>query len=472
MENFDNESKKQAERNKAELTAQEVALFVRAAVRVGCRYLSVGGPTSRLEDRLTKAGERLGFKTEIFTTPTGVFVSALTPSRQKVITFVGRVKEVMFSMTELETMEGILHKLASGEMTPEQALYFVKMHDSESSPREHLTRSSGAFLIGFIAALFSYGSVLISTVSGLITVLIYFLSGPVTNHYKLNPVFSNFISAIIGFGLAAISAHFLNISMQAVSLGGLIILAPGLMITTAISEIAEQNYVSGIAKLMKSSIHLCGLLVAYLLVNDLVTYSGLMLDQRIPVVDQVIPYAVLRYAFYGLLVAGMCLSLQVPSKAIPGAMAASFVSWIVFNQFTDPHYYVSATYVASLSVGLVSLCFGYFMKLPSQIFSTPGILALVPGVLAMSSFQGLAILNEESLQTGLKVILIASAIVFGLFTSRVPYLMSTKDEFGLAPEEESPEPQIAHEDVKLDGLAEASKKFTVSPNSESSISIF
>lgn len=467
MESVNPKLAQEAQTFKRDQEVKSVALFVRAAVRIGCKYLSAGGPTSRLEEQLTTAGQRLGYKTEVFTTPTGIFVSALIPSKQRVVTFVGRVKEVSFSMTELEQTEGLLQKLAQGEVSPEETLEIVKALNSNPSAIDHSLQVVGAFLIGFIAALFSYGSVLISSISGLITVLIYFLSGPVSSHFSLNPVFSNFASAIVGFSLSAIAAYSFDISMQAVSLGSLIILAPGLMITTAISEIAEQNYVSGIAKLMKSSIHLCGMLVSYLVILDVVNALGVDLTHSIAPVGDVIPYSFLKYIFYGILVMGMCFSLQVPTKALPGALMASFASWMVFNLFENPAYYVSATYLATLSVGLISLAFGLFMKLPSQIFSTPGILALVPGVLAMSSFHTLAGLDAASLQVGLKVILIASAIVFGLFTARMPFLMKSKQVFGLEPDLELPP-----NDVRLEPIAESNKKATIAPNSDAAITIF
>ena len=43
-------------------------------------YLNSGGPTSRLEDNLHKIGSHYGRETEVFATPTGVFVTLNDPA--------------------------------------------------------------------------------------------------------------------------------------------------------------------------------------------------------------------------------------------------------------------------------------------------------------------------------------------------------------------------------------------------------
>jgi uncharacterized membrane protein YjjB (DUF3815 family) len=79
-----------------------------------------------------------------------------------------------------------------------------------------------------------------------------------------------------------------------------------------------------------------------------------------------------------------------------------------------------ASFLASLTVGLVSLSLAKIYQWPSQVFSTTGILSLVPGLLALSTFYSL---SEQSSQGTIayRVALTAGAITFGLFTARMPF---------------------------------------------------
>ncbi len=413
---------------------QNISTFVRAAVRLGCRYLAVGGPTSRLEVQIQKAGRELDYITEVFTTPTGVFVSAVSPKSKKVVTFVGRVKEVSFNLNKLDVMESLIQKLGAGETTPEEVLKFIKDQDLRTKGTVVYIKFVGAFVVGALFALISYGSIAVAGLAGVITLFLHLLSGPITIKYKLNPIFSTFLASFIGFGVAALCSHAFKVPMEAVALGGLVILAPGLAITTAISEIAEQNFVSGIVKLVNSAINLCGMLVAYLIILDIVKYLNLEIlpSDMVRSVGYQGAYF-LRPLLHGGILLGVCMVLQVPKRAVLGVMITGFISWVVVHQFNDPGMYVTATFLATLCVGVVSMIFGSYFKLPSQIFSVPGILTLVPGVMAMTSFQSLAALRSEGLEVGMKVILISSSIVFGLFMARLPFTLGSDEEFGLEP---------------------------------------
>ncbi len=78
----------------------------------------------------------------------------------------------------------------------------------------------------------------------------------------------------------------------------------------------------------------------------------------------------------------------------------------------------------AFTVGLLSLLFSRFFHVPSQIFSLPGIFALVPGMLALSSFYGHG--NNSGMEIGTRVAVVASSIVFGLFTARIPFVALRK----------------------------------------------
>ena len=81
-------------------------------------YLNSGGPTSRLEDNLIRIGARFERETEVFATPTGVFVTLndpLTPDDP--VTALARIKETGTNLGRLCKLENILADIGAGKIT-------------------------------------------------------------------------------------------------------------------------------------------------------------------------------------------------------------------------------------------------------------------------------------------------------------------------------------------------------------------
>jgi uncharacterized membrane protein YjjB (DUF3815 family) len=76
---------------------------------------------------------------------------------------------------------------------------------------------------------------------------------------------------------------------------------------------------------------------------------------------------------------------------------------------------------------MVSLAFGRIFRQPSQVYSVPGIVAMLPGMLALSSFRYFAAGDQGSgVAFTFKVGITAISIVFGLMTARIPFQVRTK----------------------------------------------
>ena len=96
---------------------------------------------------------------------------------------------------------------------------------------------------------------------------------------------------------------------------------------------------------------------------------------------------------------------------------------LFLNTGENSEAFVLASFLASLTVGLISLILARAYRWPSQIFSTPGVLILVPGLLALSAFYHIEPGSEGGV--AYRVALTAGAIVFGLLTARMPFRLYT-----------------------------------------------
>lgn len=382
------------------------------------KYLASGGPTSRLEESLRQLGQNCELITEVFATPTGVFVSA-GGRFQDPATVIARIPESGINLGQLVKLEQLLDDVNTEKVSVRVATETLDSALFSRSFYRPWQTAAAAFGGGFVVSFASYQSMIAALGCGAIALLTWLVSGSFLARPFPNLIFRHFLGAVLSIGLAAIANAFYPLSMEAYSMGGLIILVPGLAITTAIAELAEQNLVSGTAKLMQAGLVVVSLGLAYLLVQE-VLHSFAYVSAAAVSFKTADPYL----AGAAILASVACFGVifKVPPKSLPLAALTGACGWFVFHQLVDSPFAITSTFAAAFMVGVLSLGLGRFFALPSQVYSVPGIIALLPGMLAFSSFRYFAAGNNESAGAlGFKVILAAVSITFGLMAARFPF---------------------------------------------------
>src|SRR3990167_2145371 len=88
-------------------------------------YLSSGGPTSRLEESITQLGEKFGHQTEVFSTPTGVFITS-QPKNKAPQTALARIRNTTINLGNLCTLERIFKDTESTHISLEEAMRILE----------------------------------------------------------------------------------------------------------------------------------------------------------------------------------------------------------------------------------------------------------------------------------------------------------------------------------------------------------
>ena len=389
----------------------------------GRAYLSSGGPTSRLEEALSNLGRKLGFPTEVYATPTGIFVSCIDEHGVSHTT-ICRIKETSVNLGKLCWLEGVFEDVYSKKISLAHGNKILHSKALHRSPYKRWQALAAAFLSGFALSYPAFGAFHAALASGLIAMITWWISGPGLKSRISSGIFRDFFGAFVTLGLASICQVLMPAPFEAYSIGGLIVLVPGLSLTSAISELAEQNLVSGTAKLMHAMLTLLALGLAYMLFQELSSAMGL-----VPA-----PSAMNKPMGFAISGLGLALSVgcfgilfNVPPKSLPWATLTGFVAWSILRAFYGSHYIVAASYLASFAVGTLSLWLGNRFKVPSQVYSVPGVLAMLPGMLALASMRSFTMGQDDSgVDTAFRVALTAGSIVFGLFTARIPFAFKTK----------------------------------------------
>jgi uncharacterized membrane protein YjjP (DUF1212 family) len=389
----------------------------------GKHYLASGGPTSRLEDSLQKLGEQQAVPTEVFATPTGIFVTLFGEFQTTALKRLRGASTDLGNLISLEELYGqIIEKKSSikeGLLQLQSGALFTQTYTSWQS-------ALAAFLAGFAISFDAYQRVIVSFVSGLITAIVWFLSNSYLKRHVPNPIFADFIGAFFTLTLGAMAHGWIfPISIEAYALGGIVLLVPGLALTTAISELAEQNLVSGTAKFMQAALALLALGLAYLLFQQ-ISFSLNLREVLQPVAPKIHPSWISAVAIW-VNVTCFGVIFRVPPKRLIWASFTGLSAWLVLQWIISTKAAAAGPFLASVVVGMVSLWLGKIFRQPSQVFSVPGIVALLPGFLALNSFRYFATGDENSgVAFTFKVAITAVSIVFGLMTARIPFqLVST-----------------------------------------------
>ncbi len=382
-------------------------------------YLMTGGPITRLEERIMQAGSVNGFQCDVYATPTAVFVTA--KKDDEVVTTLERATESTINFTDMLFYDSILEKISTGEMTIAAAA--ENLNTFRTQKYRFLFVTLAAFLIGFVASFPRYGNFVGALLSGFLSAFVYILQRPLARKLKFSGVFNDFIGCLVAFIAGVVASYLMGLAVPVFVIGSLILIVPGLTLTSAISELAEHNFVSGTVKMMKSILILVAMGVSYLLVENTMTSLGFVAQDLSKVVAPVQDYTQTLWftmLCHAIMTLSFCIFFHLPKRAFFGALICGLLSVFVLERFENSDLFVLASFSASLTVGLVSLFLARIYNWPSQVFSTMGILSLVPGLLALSSFYSAAGSPAQGV-IAYRVALTAGAITFGLFTARMPF---------------------------------------------------
>ncbi len=390
-------------------------------------YLACGGPTTRLEDSLVRLGSMHGKAAEVFATPTGIFISLHDMKREvEPKTALLRLRDAGTNLGRLCQVELLFSDLLEGKLGLLTALEVLRNQALARDAYPPWQTAIAAFLAGSAISFSAYQRPTAAFISGIITALIWLLTHLVFKRQLANPLFSDFLGAFLTLTLAGLAHGLLDpVAVEAYALGGIVLFVPGLALTTAISELAEQNLVSGTAKFMQAALALLALGLAYLLFQQL-SFSWELRGVMQPVAfkSQFELVSVLA-----ILVNITCFGVifKVPPKALVWSTLTGLAGWMCLQALTGTRAEAAGPYLASVVVGMVSLGFGRLFRLPSQVYSVPGIIGMLPGLLALSSFRYFATGDENSgIAFSFKVAVTAVSIVFGLMTARIPFVVGAK----------------------------------------------
>ncbi|MBI3654002.1 MAG: threonine/serine exporter family protein [Acidobacteria bacterium] len=384
------------------------------AVKLGQALHRFGTSTHRLEEMMNLVLQKLGLDGQFFVTPTGIFASFGSPEEHR--TSLIRVESTEVDLGKLALLDKLVNQVIKGELSVAEGA--VEIETVLTSPPRYgawLTTICFALASGSSARFLGGGwrEVLVTTVSGLIVGGLALLMGRFKHTDRVFEPIGAMVSAFVAVWVAQYLQPF---SVYIGTLSGLIVLIPGLTVTTAIRELVTRNLISGTARLM-------GALLLFFQIGFGVAL-GWKIGRLFSAASMVgkplaLPYWTLWIA---LTISPLCFAVLF--RAMPRELIWIMLScWLSFSGarwgalWLGPELGVC---VGAILIGAWSNLYSRLSRKPAAITMVPGMMLLVPGSIGFGSLASFIEKDVVSaVETAFSMILVAVALVTGLLIANV-----------------------------------------------------
>lgn len=219
---------------------------------------------------------------------------------------------------------------------------------------------------------------------------------------------------LAAFGSLFVSQVF-PLDSRIVTLGGLIVLIPGLGFTVAMIELATRHLSSGVARLAGAGATFLTLLLGVALawrLGDRLGGPGVVQAQALPPWTEWLALVLSPPAFAVLFQARLSEWRVISVTCLAGFMATRWGTLALGPEL--------GPFLGALTVGVVSNLYARVFNRPASVPSMPSILLLVPGSLGYRSLT--SFLSQETvlgLEWGFRMALVAASLVGGLLAANL-----------------------------------------------------
>ncbi len=400
--------------------AAEASTRISFLVEMARRLHQFGTGAPRLETAIGLAADRLGLVADVWSSPTALIISFADKSAGEEalaqVTQVMRLPPGDVNLARLCEVDAIADRVIAGELGPRQGFRLLRDCAKPESRRAQLATIGGyGVSAACVAAMLlhsSWADMLVAAAIGLIIGLITVLSA-------VRPrlaVASDAVSALVATSVAiVVSAFVVPLAVKSVVLASLIVLVPGMSLTTAVREISSQHLVSGTARMGGAVATLLKLTFGTVAASQLC--SALGINPGTYALPPLPGWA--DYPFLLIAALAFAVLFRAALRDWPFVMGAVIVGYLatrwgglVSGAIPGAPFGV---FLGGLLLGALANVYARFMHRPGAVIREPGIILLVPGSVG---FRSVSYLFERDttlgMDTGVLLITLLISLVAGL----------------------------------------------------------
>lgn len=385
-------------------------------VELSRRLHEYGTTAPRLEDVVNLASARLGLACNVLSTPTSIVMSFSERAASDDLadfTQVVRVPPGEVNLARLCQVDDIADRVIAGQLDLAEGRRRLREIGARRSSR--LTQTATVVAFGVASA-----AVAAILHTGWVEVAVAFLNGLLIGALALLPArwpsFANAFEAVAAFVSTLtsilVASFIMPLELRPVVIASIIVLVPGMTLTTAVRELSSQHLVSGSARMMGAMATLLKLLF-----GSVAALQGCALVHLVPPLANTA--AIPIWAEWVAIFAGamsFAVLFKTPVRFAPLVVAAPLLGYVCTQMGGSHVSPVFGTFLGALVVGAASNLFARYANRPGALIREPGIILLVPGSVG---FRSLSYVLERNVQLGVDTAITMTAlliaIVAGLF---------------------------------------------------------
>ncbi|MEO7072697.1 MAG: threonine/serine exporter family protein [Rhodanobacter sp.] len=392
----------------ASLAAATLTTRIAFLLELARRLHQYGTTSPRLEMAINGAAQRLGLVADVWSSPTAIIISFAEAGQGEEgiaqSTQVMRLTPGDVNLARLCEADAIADRVIAGEMELREGFRRLRALGMPDTRREQAgTIASFGLSAASIAALFLHSAWVDLVVAGVIGLLIGWVTVAAASRPRL-AVASDLICALLATTVATVvSAFVVPLAIKSVVLSSLIILIPGMSLTTAVREIASQHLVSGVARMGGAMSTLLKLVFGTAAASQLCAAVGIHArDYALAPLPGWADYPALlvgAIAFAILFRAARRDWPVVIGAVIVGYLTTRWGGLIAGSLPAAP----VGVFLSALLLGALSNLYARFAHRPGAVIREPGILLLVPGSVG---FRSMSLLLERDTPVGMDTALL------------------------------------------------------------------
>jgi uncharacterized membrane protein YjjP (DUF1212 family) len=342
-----------------------------------------GTTAARLENALATVGRKLSIAVAVWSSPTAIILSMTDSAGQaeeKVRLL--RLSPGDINLRMLADVDEVAENVIRGKLEVDSGLRALEqLQLPPSKARVRLETIGGFLLANFgVAALLGLGWIEIA-IAAAMGLLLGVLHLALADRRRFAGGLDAMCAIVAAFVVAAADHWIAPINTKSTLLASLIVLVPGLSITSAAVELATQHLVSGTARMAGAFATLLKLSFGAFVGSELAAIAGLTgLTGSVQVGPSWLPWL-------GLLVSACSFAVMFKAKArdVPLAIFAAILGYTCTRWGGQWYGAEFGVFFAGLIVTLCANFYARYFRRPGALIRLPGIILLVPGSIGFKS---------------------------------------------------------------------------------------
>jgi len=389
----------------------------RFIIQLGRALHKYGVPSYHIQEYLKEVAEAQHIRGDFMDLPTWVNYVFYEEDDQQTYNYVRNTDPGVINLGALSRSVEITNHFLARNIDVKQARSSLKVLEEQgmSYPKWLEILSYGTSAATFILMMQSnWLSVCFAFLVGLaVGFCAYFAQGSA----YLNSVLESLVAFVATLLTGVAFCFFPQINVTLNVIAAIIVFVPGLAITTAIEEITSKSLVSGTAKLFDAMLSLFkqffGVMLGLALLFSFIEMPSYTPDVSLPLWSS--------WLAIPLFLLSLMPVFNVRARDVWGCVVIGFISFALMASFESAGLMMS-TFLGAVAVVIVAKLLHQWTKAPKIVYSTLGIIMLVPGSKAFigltSAFEINSTVDSASL-IGEQVAYVLMGIIGGLIFSGV-----------------------------------------------------